>query len=75
MQIGAFSSQAQVESGWSDAARISPAGITGKSRRVEPIERGGQTLYRTAVTGFATRADAAAFCNQLKAAGKNCFIK
>ncbi|MDP3175898.1 MAG: SPOR domain-containing protein, partial [Phenylobacterium sp.] len=75
VQIGAFSSQAQVESGWADAARIAPGAIAGKSRRVEPIQRGGQTLYRTSVAGFASRADAQAFCGQLKAAGKSCFVK
>ena len=34
-----------------------------------------KTLFRTAVTGFGTRADATAFCDQLKAAGKTCFVR
>ena len=39
------------------------------------IEAGGKTVYRTAVTGFASRADAAAFCSALKAGGKDCFVR
>ena len=47
----------------------------GKGKRVETVERDGQTLYRTSVTGFGDRASAQAFCDRLKAAGKNCFVR
>jgi hypothetical protein len=47
----------------------------GKGKSVEKIERNGGTLYRTAVTGFATKADAQAFCERLQAAGKSCFVR
>ncbi|MES2722415.1 MAG: SPOR domain-containing protein [Pseudomonadota bacterium] len=75
VQIGAFSSSALADKGWSDAARIAPGATAGKGKRVEAIQKDGATLYRTAVTGFASRADATAFCDQLKAAGKSCFVK
>ncbi|MCI3133436.1 SPOR domain-containing protein, partial [Phenylobacterium aquaticum] len=75
VQIGAFSSQALADKGWNDAARIAPGAVAGKGKKVEPIQKDGATLYRTAVTGFASRADATAFCDKLKAAGKNCFVK
>ena len=75
VQIGAFSSQAQADKGYVDAGRITGADIAGKTKRVEQIEKDGATLYRTAVVGFATRTQASAFCAQLKAAGKNCFVK
>ncbi|MBT9469766.1 MAG: SPOR domain-containing protein [Pseudomonadota bacterium] len=75
VQIGAFSSQALADKGWNDAARIAPGAAAGKGKRVEAIQKDGSTLYRTQVTGFASRADASAFCNQLKAAGKSCFVK
>jgi len=75
VQIGAFSSSALADSGWADAGRIAPGAIAGKGKKVEAIQKDGSTLYRTQVTGFASRADATAFCNQLKAAGKNCFVK
>jgi cell division protein FtsN len=75
VQIGAFSSQAQADDGFRAAAAISPSAVTGKGKRVEPVQKGAATLYRTTVTGFGSRADAQAFCNQLKAAGKSCFVK
>jgi cell division protein FtsN len=75
VQIGAFSSQALADKGWADAARIAPGAAAGKGKSVQAIQKDGSTLYRTQVTGFASRADAAAFCSQLKAAGKSCFVK
>ena len=45
--------------------------IFGKA--VEKIE--GGSLYRTFVTGFASRADAQAFCARLQSAGKSCFVR
>lgn len=75
VQIGAFSSQAQAEEGLAAAARIAPGAMVGRGRQVTPIDRNGQTLYRTAVTGFASRAEATAFCDQLKAGGKTCFVR
>jgi len=72
VQIGAFSSQDQAEQGLADAARIAGGG---KGRFIEPIQKGGATLYRTQVTGFASRAEATAYCDKLKAAGKTCFVK
>lgn len=75
VQIGAFSSNALADQGWSDAARIAPGLAAGKGKTVERVERDGKTLFRTLVTGFGSRADAAAFCEKLKGAGKNCFVK
>jgi hypothetical protein len=75
VQIGAFSSQALADKGWNDAAKIAPGAAAGKGKKVEAVAKGGATLYRTTVTGFSSRAAADAFCNQLKAAGKSCFVK
>jgi len=75
VQIGAFSSQALADKGWNDAVKIAPGPAAGKGKKVQAVEKDGATLYRTTVTGFASRDTAAAFCNQLKAAGKNCFVK
>jgi len=75
VQIGAFSSQALADRGWNDAAAVSPGMAAGKGKRVEAIDKDGKTLFRTSVTGFASRADATAFCDRLKAAGKSCFVK
>ncbi len=75
VQIGAFSSQALADKGWSDAAAAAPGLAAGKGKRVEAVDKDGKTLYRTTVTGFSSRADASAFCDRLKAAGKSCFVK
>lgn len=75
VQIGAFSSQALADKGWSDAAAIAPGPAAGKGKSVEQIDKDGKTLFRAQVTGFASRADATAFCDKLKAAGKACFVK
>ena len=47
----------------------------GKGKSVEKVDKDGKTLFRTQVTGFASRAGASAFCDKLKAAGKACFVK
>jgi len=75
VQIGAFSSQALADKGWNDAAALAPGQAAGKGKSVEKIEKDGHTLFRTQVTGFASRDAASAFCAKLKAAGKACFVK
>lgn len=75
VQIGAFSSQALADSEWTKAVAVSPGAAAGKGKKVEAVQKGSSTLYRTQVTGFGSRADANAFCDKLKAAGKNCFVK
>jgi hypothetical protein len=75
VQIGAFSSQALADKGWRDAAAIAPGAAAGKGKSVEKVDKDGHTLFRTQVTGFASRADATAFCAKLKGAGKACFVK
>jgi hypothetical protein len=75
VQIGAFSTAALAQKGWSDDAKAAPAAMTGKSRKVEAASKDGKTFYRAYVGGFATRTEAASFCATLKAKDKACFIK
>ncbi|MDH4385911.1 MAG: SPOR domain-containing protein [Caulobacter sp.] len=75
VQIGAFSSAALADKGWNDAAALAPGAAAGKGKKVETVASGGKTLFRTSVTGFASRADADAFCSRLKAARKDCFVR
>ena len=75
VQIGAVSSTELADKTWSQAVAAAPGLAAGKGKGVEKIEKDGHVLYRTAVTGFASKADAAAFCGKLKAAGKACFVK
>src|SRR5262249_51240587 len=75
VQIGAFSTAALADKGWGDVARLEPAAIRGKGRKVEAIDKDGATLPRAYVTGFTSRAAAETFCGDLKAAGHSCMVK
>jgi len=75
VQIGAYSSQALADKGWNDAIKVAPGAAVGKGKKIEAVDKDGSTLFRTTVTGFSSRESATAFCNQLKATGKNCFVK
>jgi len=74
-QIGAFSSQGLAEKGWNDVATLEPGKMAGKTKKVEVATRDGKTFYRAFVGGFASKADASAFCASLTAAGKGCIVK
>jgi hypothetical protein len=75
VQIGAYSSAGLAGKGWSDIAAAFPGEMSGKGKLVEGVDKDGKTLYRAAVSGFASHADAAAFCAKLKAAGRPCIVK
>jgi len=75
VQIGAFSSAALSDEGYADVSRIMVGQMAGKAKHVMTVDHGGATLFRTWVSGFATRAQANAFCAALKAQNKPCFVK
>jgi cell division protein FtsN len=75
VQIGAFSSPALADKGWNDVARLLPGQMVGRTKKVEPVPKGSETLYRAYIGGFGNKAEAAAFCSDLKAAGHACFVK
>jgi cell division protein FtsN len=75
VQIGAFSSPALADKGWGDVARILPGQMVGRTKKVETFVKGDQTFFRAYVGGFGSRAEAAAFCSDLTAAGHACFVK
>jgi cell division protein FtsN len=75
VQIGAFSSSQQADEGWNAAAEIAPAAMAGKGKKVVTVAKDGATLYRTSITGFASREEAQALCAKLQAAGKTCFVR
>jgi len=75
VQIGAYSSAALADKGWSDVAHLAPAAMGGKGKRVEQLSKDGKTLYRAYITGFSSRDGATAFCGKLKAGGRACFVK
>jgi cell division protein FtsN len=75
VQIGALSSPTLADKAWNDVAKLLPGDMVGRTKRVEPVASNGATLYRAFVGGFASKAEAAAFCDRLKAQGKGCFVK
>ena len=75
VQIGAFSSQELADKSWTSAAGVAPGAMAGKGKRVAQVTKDGATLYRTAITGFDSRADAQALCAKLTAAGRTCFVR
>jgi hypothetical protein len=76
VQIGAFSSRDLADAGWNDAAGLAPGDMAGRNKRVTAVTKAdGSTLYRAAITGFASRAEAQALCARLKAAGQSCLVK
>ena len=76
VQIGAFSSQALADKSWNSVAGIVPGSMAGKGKKVASVTKAdGTTLYRTAITGFDSRADAQAMCAKLSAAGRTCFVR
>lgn len=74
VQIGAFSSTEIADQEYAKVRTAYAKYTSGKAKHVEPVDRGGKTLYRTAFTGF-TPADAEAFCAILKAQGHTCVVK
>jgi hypothetical protein len=76
VQIGAFSSETMADKGWNGAAEEAPGDMAGKGKRVVPVTKpDGTVLYRTAITGFASRDEAVALCAKLSAVGKSCFVR
>lgn len=74
VQIGAFSSATIADQEFSKVRASFARFASGHAKRVEPVERDGHTLYRTAFTGYSKPA-ADAFCAALKAAGRSCIVK
>jgi cell division protein FtsN len=75
VQIGAYSSKPLAEKGWNDVAKLMPGDMAGHTESFEPVSKDGQTLYRAFIGGFGSRADAQAFCEQLKGQGHTCLVK
>jgi cytoskeletal protein RodZ len=75
VQIGAFATEAQATEGWNRVAGLMGPTAAGKGRKVEPVQVGSATRYRSQVTGFANHAAAVAFCTTLKARHQDCIVK
>ena len=75
VQIGAFSSSAIADREYAAVASRFSQYTAGAQKRVQEVTAAnGSTLYRTTFTGL-SRERAVAFCNALKAAGKDCIVR
>jgi cell division protein FtsN len=75
VQIGAFSSTEIADREYAAVAGRFGQYASGAEKRVtEVTSSSGSTLYRTTFTGL-SRERAVAFCNALKAAGRDCIVR
>ena len=75
VQIGAFSSTAIADREYATVAARFPEFARGAEKRVQEVTTSsGSTVYRTTFTGL-SRERATAFCNALKAAGRDCLVR
>lgn len=75
VQIGAFSSTEIADREYAAVASRFGSFASGAEKRVtEVTSSSGSTLYRTAFSGL-SRERAVAFCNALKAAGRDCIVR
>lgn len=75
VQIGAFSSTAIADREYAAVAARFGQYASGAEKRVQEVTAAnGSTVYRTTFTGM-SRERAVAFCNALKAAGRDCIVR
>ena len=74
VQLGAFASASRAELAWNKAVNK-----TGELANYKPatsrVKAKAATLYRSSVSGFASREAATQLCSKVKAAGGACFIR
>lgn len=75
VQFGAYGSSALAESQRKLLIMAYPSDLAGKSYRIGSVERNGKTLYRAAVAGFHSKAEAIAFCEKLRADSRDCWVR
>jgi D-alanyl-D-alanine carboxypeptidase len=74
VQLGAFSSKANVNSAWGRYSARFPA-LRGYDPATARVAVNGSTIYRLSVAGFASNGEAQRFCASLKNSGGNCFVR
>ncbi len=75
VQIGAFPSEARVNTNWRELRDALPDELAGRAMTIEAAVSAGRTVYRGVVGGFASRGDALKFCAALSSAGRPCFVR
>lgn len=73
VQLGAFSTEANVRVAWNRAVRRY-SGLSAYTPSHATFDR-GRTLYRLSFGGFATSREAARMCRTLRSRGQECFVR
>ncbi|HEV2567537.1 SPOR domain-containing protein [Sphingomonas sp.] len=74
VQLGAFDSAGVAEAAWNRMnGRISL--LRNLSPSTMTVVKGNATFHRLSVSGFATRANAVRFCEELRTRGGQCFVR
>ncbi len=75
VQIGASPSRPDLEALLAKAKKTFAAEMGGLTSNVATVQIDGKTVNRALISGFATNAEANAFCKTLSAQGQACFIR
>lgn len=74
-QIAAYRSAADAESGWLGFVARFPELASGRAPDIQRADLGERGVYhRLRISGFATREDAAAYCEALQESGQACLV-
>ncbi len=74
VQLAAFETEQAAEQDWGKMAEKMPSFFNGHRPDVVRAELAGRTVYRLRTGGFATRADASAFCDEVRNKGGDCSV-
>lgn len=75
VQLGAYDSVGVARDGWTRASRAFGGTLDGLDAITTSATVNGRTVYRLAVTGFDSRAEAAAACAAISRRGGSCFVR
>jgi len=74
VQLAALDSEQAARSEWQRLSKRMPELLGDRRPEVQHVERGGRTLYRLRLGGFADVAAAASFCAHIRTKGAGCAI-
>lgn len=74
VQLGAFSTKANLNAAWARYVAKYPS-LRGQTPATAKLAVNGRTVYRLSVSGFVSGSSARSFCSSLKGNGGNCFVR